>query len=110
MSLVDKIKELLATEQGTATSPDPAPPADPAPTDPPADQEPPAPETFTREEVQDMLANQQKETEAALKEIVKSFKGQGAPPVSDPAQPVETASDFSEWNKQIEAINENLKN
>jgi DNA-binding transcriptional MerR regulator len=116
MSLAEKIKALLAKEPTTepspnpdpepaATTPEPAPDPDPTPpADPPED---PKPETFTKAEVQAMLEQQSKETEEALAEIVKSFKGQEAPPIGSPPEPVNT-SDFSQWNQELQKIKDNL--
>jgi len=110
MSLADKIKALLAKEQEAEPNPAPEPKPDPAPTpEPGPDPEPdPAPEYLTRDQVEELLAAKENEMTEALTEIVNTFKGTGAPPVGSPAQPVDTASDFSEWNKQVEQISKNL--
>lgn len=108
MSLADKIKALLAKEQGTEPTPTPEPTPEPAPAPEPGKEPEPAPEYLTKEEVNKMLEAKEQEMTEALTEIVNTFKGTGSPPVSSPAEPVDTASDFSDWNKQVEQISKNL--
>jgi len=110
MGLIDDIKAALKAEtpEPTPTPNEPAPTTEPEPTpnpEPTPDPEP-APETFTKSEVEEMLKQQAEETAAAMKEIINEFKGDGTPPVGGPAEPTETASDFSAWNAEIKAINE----
>ena len=117
MGLKDDIKALIANAQNKPTDPPATPPADPPadpppnepPTDPPADPPADPPESFTREDVAKMLADQANETQEALAEMIKGFTGNGAPPISGPAAPVETG-DFSAWNKEIKKIAKNDPN
>ena len=127
MTLVDEIKALISKTEtpatpSTPTTPPAAAPATPTATTPPADPntppvdpkpatppQTPENETFTRTEVEAMLKKQTEETAEAMKEIVKSFKGDGTPPIGGPAQPTDTAGDFSAWNKEIAAIDEKNK-
>jgi len=108
MGLIDDIKAALKAE-----TPEPAPTPTPAPENPepkaetpdPKPDPEPTPEVFTKSEVEEMLKKQAEETAAAMKEIINEFKGDGTPPVGGPAEPTETASDFSAWNAEIESIN-----
>ena len=106
----DEVKKLLglATTQPEPT-PVPEPQPEPAPQDPAAITEPPAPEQLTPETVSAMITdavNKERETMAAdMAEVLKSFKGDDTPATGTPAAPVGTA-DFSEWNKEIAAIEE----
>ena len=111
MGLKDDIIALIAARKNKPTDP----PADP-PTDPPADpkdQDPKAPdpkdpkdpvETFSKADVQKMLADQATETADAMAEMVKAFQGNGQPPIGGPAEPTETGGDFSAWNKEMKKI------
>jgi len=108
MSLTEKIKALLAKEQEAEPNPAPEPTPETAPAPEPGKEPEPAPEYLTKEEVAKMLEAKEQEMTEALTEIVNTFKGTGSPPVSSPAEPVDTASDFSDWNKQVEQISKNL--
>ena len=123
MGLLDEIKALMSKDEPTPAptptpdpTPEPTPTPDPTPTPTPTPTpEPtPAPEpgpdaTYSRTEVEKMLADSAAETKAAMEAIITGFKGDGAPPIGGPAQPTDTAGDFSGWNKEIKAIEDKNK-
>lgn len=117
MGLVDDIKALIAKGDPVPTptpTPTPEPTPEPTPTPEPEPTPEPTPDptpgaVYTKSEVEKMLADSNKETKDAMTAIIEGFKGDGAPPIGGPAQPTDTAGDFSGWNKEIESINEQNK-